>query len=200
MKWQRRRPPLVGLAFSTSYGAAIYSLQECFLSSFLAQIPWIFRMIKFLEYVFHVVCFIFKGGRGHMCGGKASIQTWNPFLASSGKLTFPNELSRLTFRNSVWSSSQKTQVWLEGELASTVSLFPQNKELAACSRSELGSTVGSGALVPVSWGPCGLPLRLPCLVGLPQEQSVFLPPVFLGLPQEHSVFLPRCPGFSSSCL
>ena len=47
--------------------------------------------------------------------------------------------------------------------------------------------------------PAGFLFGCPVLLGLPQEQSVFLPAVLLGLPQEHSVFLPRFVLASPAC-
>lgn len=153
--------------------------------------------------MFHVVCFIFKGGRGICVVEKpaSNVKSFPNFFTGSSHIQMSFHDWHFEERR-VWSSSQKTQVWLE-ELAwkAQSPYFHRTKELAVCSRSELGSTVGSGALVPVSWGPCGLPLRLPCLIGSSLGTIRVPTTCFLGS-SSGTLRVPTtlCPGFSSSCL
>lgn len=99
MKWRRHRPLLGGLAFSTSYGAAIYSLQRVFpFLLFGSDFLGFFRMIKFLEIRFMWFVLFLKVG-GAYVWWKSQLQTWNPFLTSSqeahiSKWAFMTDISK----------------------------------------------------------------------------------------------------------
>ena len=93
--------------------------------------------------------------------------------------------------------------WLEKH-----SLFPyfhRTKQLiqfAVCSHSELGSIVKSGALFLSSEVPVGFLFGCPVLLGLPQEQSTFLPRFVLASPacaykHQAGLFITSC--LDSSC-
>ena len=97
---------------------------------FWLKFPWIFQNDQVLGNPFHVVCFIFKGGRGICVVEKptSNVKSFPKFFTGSSH--FQVSFHDWHFEeHHVWSSSQKTRVWLK-ELAwkaQFVSLFPQNK-------------------------------------------------------------------------
>lgn len=155
---------------------------------FWLKFPWIFQNDQVLGNPFHVVCFIFKGGRGICVAEKptSNVKSFPNFFTGSSH--FQVSFHDWHFEeHHVWSSSQKTRVWLK-ELAwkaQFVSLFPQNKIAhLVCSLLPFrtGWHCGKGG-----FSSCLLKSLWLCLFIGSSSRVIHGPPRF-------------CPGFSSLCL
>lgn len=169
------------------WSSCLFFVESVSFPPFRLRFPWIFQNDQVLGNPFHVACFIFKGGRG-IC----AVEKPTPNVKSFPNFFTGSSHFQMSFHDwhfeehHVWSSSQKTRVWLK-ELAwkaQFVSLFPQNKIAhLVCSLPPFRTgwhcgRRGGGLQLLSSEVPVGLPVSL----GLTWVKSTFLPRFVLASP------------------